>query len=43
MLIYDIEIVKAILKRGETSQEGIEYCGGFDDHVNAGVSVIWRL
>ena len=40
MLVYDIEIVKAILKSGETRQEDIEYCGGFGDHVNAGVSVI---
>lgn len=40
MLIYDIEIVKAIQKRDEERLDGIEYCEGFHDHANAGVSVI---
>ena len=39
-VIYDIEIEKAILGRGQTPIQGIEYCGGFDDHANAGVSVV---
>ena len=40
MLIYDIEIVKAIQKKDQPKLEGIEYCEGFHDHANAGVSVI---
>ena len=40
MLIYDIEIKKAILKKGEAKQEGVEYCGGWNDHANMGISVV---
>ena len=40
MLVYDIEIVKAIQRKDETKIEGIEYCEGFHDHANAGISVI---
>ena len=40
MLIYDIEIVKAIPDRNKPSEPGIEYCAGWDDHANMGVSVI---
>ena len=40
MLVYDIEIVKAILKKDEQIVEGIEYCEGFHDHENCGISVI---
>jgi len=39
-LVYDIEIVKAIRGRGEALIEGIEYCGGWNDHANMGISVI---
>lgn len=39
-LIYDIEIIKAIKRRDEPRLEGIEYCDGFHDHQNCGISVI---
>ncbi len=39
-LIYDIEIVKAIKGRSEDYIPGIEYCGGFRDYDNMGISVI---
>ena len=40
MLIYDIEIIKAIPDRNKPNEPGIEYCTGWDDHANMGVSVI---
>ena len=40
MLIYDIEIVNAIPDRKKPNEKGIEYCKGWDDHTNMGVSVI---
>ena len=40
LLVYDTEIVKAILKEEEKRIEGIEYCDGFHDHKNCGISVI---
>ncbi len=39
-VIYDIEIKKAILGRGESRVDGIEYCDGFHDHANMGISCI---
>ena len=39
-LVYDIEIVKGILGRGEQPINGIEYCEGWHDHANMGISVI---
>lgn len=39
-MIYDCEIIKGILARGETAVPGIEYCAGWDDHANMGISVI---
>lgn len=39
-LIYDIEIKRAIPNRGEAKIEGIEYCEGWGDHANMGISVI---
>lgn len=39
-LIYDIEIVNAILGRDESEIRGITYCGGWNDHANMGISVI---
>lgn len=39
-LIYDIEIVKGILGRSEDPLEDIEYCAGWHDHANMGISVI---
>lgn len=40
MLIYDIEIKKAILGKGEKPIEGIEYCTGWNDHEAMGVSTV---
>ena len=40
MLIYDIEIKKAILGKNETEKPGIEYCEGWGDHVGMGVSTV---
>lgn len=39
-LVYDIEIEKGILGRGEQPHDGIEYCAGWHDHANMGISVI---
>ena len=38
-LIYDLEIIKAIPTK-EPRIDGIEYCAGWGDHANMGVSVI---
>lgn len=38
-LIYDIEIVKAIPERSGTRDLDIEYCAGWQDHANMGISV----
>ena len=40
MLICDIEIVNAIPDRNKPNEPGIEYCAGWNDHANMGVSVI---
>jgi len=40
MVIYDAEIKKAILKRGEEPIPGIEYCDGWRDYKNMGVSTV---
>lgn len=40
MIIYDCEIVKAIQSNNETSIEGIEYCEGWKDFENMGISII---
>lgn len=41
MLVYDIEIVKAIPPRTDTERiEGVEYCAGWHDHANMGVAVV---
>lgn len=40
-LIYDIEIVKAIPERNPDDTEAdIDYCAGWQDHANMGISVI---
>lgn len=39
-LVYDIEIVKAIRGKDEALIEGIEYCAGWGDHANMGISVV---
>lgn len=40
MLIYDIEIVNAIPVKRKGSEIGIEYCEGWHDHKNMGISCI---
>jgi len=40
VVVYDLEIVKGILSKGETAVEGIEYCAGWNDHANMGISVL---
>lgn len=40
ILVLDTEIKKAIIKEGETRIEGIEYCAGFDDFENMGISCL---
>lgn len=40
MLVYDIEIEKAILGRGEVAKAHIKYCGGFNDFGNMGIACI---
>lgn len=40
MLVYDLEIIKAIRNKKEQKIDGIEYCAGWDDHANMGISVI---
>jgi len=39
-LVYDIEIAKGILGRGETKENDIEYCGGWEDHKGMGVGSV---
>ena len=39
MLVYDIETTKAVPDRAP-NVAGIEYCGGWEDHANMGISVI---
>ena len=43
VLVYDIEIVKAVPRRGEPPVEGVEYCEGWHDHANMGVSCIGAM
>ena len=40
IIIYDCEIIKAIPKKNEEKILNIEYCQGWDDHKNMGVSVM---
>lgn len=39
-IVYDIEIIRGIPGKGEDPIEGIEYCAGWHDHANMGISVI---
>jgi len=39
-LIYDIEIVKAVPKAGKLVISDIDYCAGWDDKLNMGVSCV---
>lgn len=40
MLIYDCEIIKAIEDKKHPKQDGIEYCEGWQDHENMGISCV---
>ena len=40
MIVYDIEIKNAICKRGEAPTPGIQYCKGFGDVENMGISTL---
>lgn len=40
MLVYDLEIIKAICKDNEKRLPGIEYCAGFDDFDNMGIATV---
>ena len=40
ILIYDCEIIKLIPARNEANLSGYEYCDGWHDHANMGISVI---
>lgn len=40
MIIFDCEIIKGILGKGEVPLPGIEYCGGWRDFEGMGISVI---
>lgn len=40
MLVFDLEIIKAILGRGEEQIPGIEYCQGWKDFVGMGISIV---
>ncbi len=40
MFVYDLEIIKAIPPKEGILEQGIEYCAGWHDHANMGVSVI---
>jgi DEAD/DEAH box helicase domain-containing protein len=40
MLIYDIEILKAVPDRQGQREPDIEYCGGWQDHKGMGIAVL---
>lgn len=40
IVVYDLEIKKAIRSRGEDIIPGIQYCEGWNDHKGMGVSVL---
>lgn len=40
ILIYDCEIIKCIPDKNGLRKSGLEYCKGWDDHVNMGISLI---
>lgn len=40
MFVYDCEIIKAIQSKNEDRLKGIEYCDGWQDHENMGISVV---
>jgi hypothetical protein len=40
IIIYDLEILRAIPDRNGRRDEGIEYCEGWHDHANMGITVL---
>lgn len=40
LFLYDLEICNAILGKGETPMEGVNYCKGWSDHENMGISTL---
>jgi RNase H-like protein len=42
-IIFDLEIVKAILGRNERPLDGVQYCEGWGDHAGMGISVLGAL
>ena len=40
VLIYDLEILRAIPDKSGKRAEGIEYCAGWHDHANMGITVL---
>lgn len=40
VVIYDLEILRAIPDRSGNRLSGVEYCAGWEDHANMGVSVL---
>lgn len=40
VVVYDIEIEKAVPQAGKPAVEGVAYCAGWHDHANMGISVI---
>ena len=40
MIVYDLEIVNAILNKKELPRPGSKYCDGWGDHAGMGISVI---
>ncbi len=40
MLIYDVEIAKAVQGKGETRIDGVQYCKGWTDYAGMGVACV---
>jgi len=40
VVVYDLEIIKGIGNKNEERLPNIEYCAGWHDHVNMGISVL---
>lgn len=40
ILIYDCEIIKCIPDKNDLRKSGLEYCKGWDDYANMGISLI---
>lgn len=43
MIVFDVEIKKAILNKGEEPLPGIEYCAGWKDYANMGIACVCTL